>query len=251
LLEEFVAVRFELARVRIEEIASALRANERAAYEAVFRNALLEDRVRRDTSLAHFEQRQALCGALGDDPLAAIVRRAPATVRRTFALAALREAQRLRALSAIGAPQVVLGATRANVERAVAALDPSVALLHDEPPPLVEDFDGAIHVHAWLERVLERSRDPETLRTERVDLDVPETIETDPMRSGIESTAFSMLPSRALWLPLGVALPHLLDDGRTVVGEAGGPLTYAWTNDRATVSFLWRDTSQDIPWDER
>lgn len=246
--EEFEAVSFEIERARMLAIVAALENDQREVYDALWRAAYEDDRLRRDRVVGRFVERAEISAALGGEPH---VESAPEIVRRAVAATALRHARRLQVLRNIHAPEIVLRATLANVERALSALDPSAPYPDEEMPPLVDDDAGRVHVHAWLDRVLEWSRDPATLRIDRIAVEVPTEVEADEMRPGIESVAFSMAPSRALWLPKSIVLPHLLDGGRTVVGEAGGPLTYELNGDRARVSFLYRDTGVDIAWGDR
>lgn len=208
------------------------------------------------------------------------VREAPKMVRRAMVDAASNAARRLPPLRRLAAPEVVIAGTLANVERAVAGLDPAGPMPREERPPLVEigmvdvDPESGVHTHAWLEAVLQHARDPATLvwsRVAQVSRAKAPPIELATMRPGIETTSFSVDPKLALWCRPDTTLPRVLDERRIVVGEAGGPATYAFAGDRpssaldvaiakrvhslgpedALVAFLWRDDSVDIAWREK
>lgn len=277
-----------LERARVASIAAVLGAYgpaaDRAPLAALLDDAWRSSVARREADLVDFGTTRTeltdRLGCLDESALGAVVRAAPSRVRRAMLEAALAEAGRLETFKELGVPAPVLEGTRRNLRELVVALDPASPMVAREPPSLVEaSGNGAgpfgVNLHAWLERVLECACDPAGLLTFRGEASSSPSASTPaptrPMRPGVESTAYSVTPSRAVWLPPEVALPRLLDDGDVVVGEAGGPLTYAFAGDavgaevdprigarvaglrgdEVLLSFLWRETSVDIAWSSR
>lgn len=199
----------------------------------------------------------------------------PEIVRRSVRDDVLRRSRLLAAMVELGGGPLegVLEAGRADLEALIGALDPTSKMPAQCSPKLIPyyphssrgDEPEGILPHHWVGEVLEYTRDPdaqtvvrrEVARTKRKkgDADVP-------MRPGIDQTSFGLEGTRSLWVPPEVRLPRNFDDGRSVAGEAGGPLTYALAGDRlgrhvepalalrardlgaedALVSFMWRKT---------
>lgn len=282
----FERVAFVIPRRFVDAIERAL-ASYRAGgptrvLEKVYADAWKVGALRRARDVVAFggARKELLMLLANDEALRERVREAPKVVRRAMVDAALNGGRRLAPLRRLAAPEVVIGGTLANVERAVAGLDPAGPLPREKRAPLVEvgvvdvDPESGVHTHAWLESVLQHARDPSTLvwsRVTKVARTKAPRIDLASMRPGIDTTSFSIEPKPALWCRPDTTLPRILDERRIVVGEAGGPATYAFAGDApskeldaaiakrvralgpddALVAFLWRDDSVDISWREK
>ena len=238
------------------------------------------ERRARDVVAFGGARKELLVLLANDEALRERVREAPKMVRRAMVDAAANAARRLLPLRKLAAPEIVIRGTLANVERAVAGLDPARPLPREERPPLVDvamvdgEPERGVHTHAWLESVLQHARDPASLvwsRVARASRTKASGVDLSSMRPGIESTSFSVDPKPALWCRPDTSLPRVLDERRIVVGEAGGPATYAFAGDPpsaaldgaiakrlralepddALVAFIWRDGGVDLAWRDK
>lgn len=238
------------------------------------------ERRTRDVVAFGGARRELLVLLANDEALRERVREAPKMVRREMVEAAANAARRLSPLRKLAAPEIVIRGTLANVERAVAALDPARPLPREKRPPLADvgmvegEPARGVHTHAWLESVLQHARDPASLvwsRVARASRTKASGVDLSSMRPGIESTSFSVDPRSALWCRPDTTLPRVLDERRIVVGDAGGPATYAFAGDPpsaeldgtiakrlralepddALVAFLWRGGGVDLAWRDK
>lgn len=252
----------------LEAIVRALEAPTDETLAAVLDDAWRRGRARRAVTTAPLEPRLA---SLVPPALAPLLARAPPLVRTVMQERALLHAGRLEALSKLAAPAAVIEGSTRNLKLALEALDPAAPMPDDDAPRVIHHDEGP-DVHAWLEAVLEHAREPELVES-RITVREPEAAAEGlaTMRPGIEWTAYSVVPAAALWATPDVTLSRRLDDGRVVVGESGGPVTFArpgdtppatvlaeiaalvngLRSDQAAVAFRWRDTGMDLAWSER
>ncbi|MBL8917915.1 MAG: hypothetical protein JNJ54_03570 [Myxococcaceae bacterium] len=252
----------------MEAIVHALEAPTVETLTSVLDDAWARGRARRAVTTSPLDLRLQ---AQVPPALVPLVSRAPPLVRTVMQERALLHAGRLQALSKLAAPPAVIDGSTRNLKRALEGLDPASPMPDEEAPKVISQDEGP-DVHAWLESVLEHARGPGLVESR---LTVPEPQATDTglatMRPGIQWTAFSVIPSPALWATPDVTLSRRLDEGRVVVGESGGPVTFALPGDtppepvlpeaaslvrslrpdQAVVAFRWRDTGMDLPWSER
>lgn len=278
----FECVSLVVPRAALEAVEAALAAAPTQGFSPlaeVLGAAFRAHEAQRATVTTHLDaaRRAELVEALADLPeLRARLLAAPDEVRAAMLVDVGRYAARRTALSRLSAPAVVLDGTTAALAEAVRALDPA-APFASAPAPAVPEIDledGRVrpNLHAWLELVLEHAREQGSIAVEGRIAEAPAEGAPDPsMRPDIESTCFGMRPVRAWWLPRAITLPRQIDHGRTVVGFAGGPVTWATGDDpapsgvegtlaqrlaalgpdQALVSFLAMDTGVDVPWADR
>lgn len=252
----------------LQAMVRTLEAPDAASLTAVLEDAWKRGCARRAATTAPLDSRLK---ALVPEALTRLVSGAPQLVREAMQERALLHASRLEALSKLAAPAAVIDGSTRNLKLALEALDPASPMPDDEAPRLISHDEGP-DVHAWLESVLEHARG-DGLTESRITVPEPEVTDAGlaTMRPGIEWTAWSVVPAPGLWATPDVTLSRRLDDGRVVVGESGGPLTFALPGDtpppavlpeiaamvrslrpdQAVVAFRWRDTGMDLAWSER